>query len=99
MTDSNDGQRRRITDLSEMRDLVREVHELSRRVTVLETTLDIKLQQVSRDIGELREDVAACATKEQLRPAVWLLGIIGSSGIGAFILTLWNVVLKRGGGP
>lgn len=99
MTDSNDGQRRRITDLSEMRDLVREVHELSRRVTVLETTLDIKLQQVSRDLAELREDVAACATKEQLRPAVWLLGIIGSSGIGAFILTLWNVVLKRGGGP
>lgn len=82
-----------------MRDLIREVRELSRRVTILETKLELNLQQVNSAIGDLRTDVAGCATKEQLRPAVWLLGIIGSSGIGAFVLTLWNLILKRNGGP
>lgn len=80
-----------------MRDLVREVQELSRRVTVLETRLEIHLQAIGEAIGELKADVAGCATKEQLKPAVWLLGIIGSSGVGAFVLTLWNMILKRGG--
>lgn len=81
-----------------MRDLIREVRELSRRVTILETKLELNLQQVNSAISDLRADVAGCATKEQLRPAVWLLGIIGSSGIGAFVLTLWNLILKRNGG-
>jgi len=89
--------RRRAADQSDVRDLVREVQELNRRVTILETKLEFNLQQVSRDIADLRLDVAACATKEQLRPAVWLLGIIGSSGIGAFVLTMWNIIIKRGG--
>lgn len=80
-----------------MRDLVREVQELSRRVTVLETRLEIHLQAIGEAIAELKADVAGCATKEQLKPAVWLLGIIGSSGVGAFVLTLWNMILKRGG--
>jgi len=99
MSDTPQDPGRRYGDRPEMRDLMREMQELSRRVTVLETKFDFNLQQVSRDIVDLRADVAACATKEQLRPAVWLLGIIGSTGIGAFVLTLWNIVLKRGGGP
>lgn len=98
MSDTPDDPRRRYGDRPELRDLMREVQELSRRVTVLETKFDYSIQQVSRDIGDLRTDVAGCATKEQLRPAVWLLGIIGSTGIGAFVLTLWNIVLKKGGG-
>lgn len=96
----DDGRRhhmRRMADAPEMRDLVREVQELNRRVTVLETRLEIQLQTIGIAISELKTDVAACATKEQLKPAVWLLGIIGSSGVGAFVLTLWNMILKRGG--
>jgi len=90
---------RRASDLPEIRDLVREVQELSRRVTIIETKLDLSLQRVNEALADLRTDVAGCATKEQLKPAVWLLGIIGSTGVGAFVLTLWNLVLKRGGGP
>lgn len=87
----------RWADRPEMRDLVREVQELNRRVTVLETRLEIHLQAIGEAIAELKTDVGGCATKEQLKPAVWLLGIIGSSGVGAFVLTLWNMILKRGG--
>lgn len=96
----DDGRRfpsRRVSDAPEMRDLIREVQELNRRVTVLETRLEIHLKGIGEAIGELKADVAACATKEQLKPAVWLLGIIGSTGVGAFVLTLWNMILKRGG--
>jgi len=97
MSDFGEGPGRRFSDRPELRDIVREMQELSRRVTVIETKLDIKLQQISTDIEGLKADVAECATKEQLKPAVWLLGIIGSSGVGAFVLTLWNMVLKKGG--
>ena len=78
--------------------MVRELQELSRRVTILETESRMGTAQIKGDIAELRQDVAACATKEQLKPAIWLLSIIGSTGIGALVLTLWNVLLKRGGG-
>jgi len=87
---------RRASDQSEFRDVVRELQELSRRVTILETESRIGTAQIKTDIADLRQDVSACATKEQLRPAVWLLGIIGSSGIGAFVLTMWNMIIKRG---
>lgn len=96
MSETGDGSRR-FSDRPELRDLIREVQELNRRVTVIETKLDIKLEGVARELADLRTDVAGCATKEQLKPAVWLLGIIGSSGVGAFVLTLWNMILKRGG--
>lgn len=79
--------------------MVRELQELSRRVTILETESRMGTAEIKSDIAELRVDVAACATKEQLRPAVWLLTIIGSSGIGAFVITLWNLLIKRGGTP
>lgn len=97
--DEFDRPARRASDHPEFRDMVREIQELSRRVTILETRLDLQLQGISEDIADLRKAVSGCATKEQLKPAVWLLGIIGSSGIGAFVLTLWNVILKRGPGP
>jgi hypothetical protein len=97
MSDMGEGPGRRFTDRPDLRDLIREVQELSRRVTVIETKLDMSLQRVNEALADLRTDVAACATKEQLKPAVWLLGIIGSSGVGAFVLTLWNMILKRGG--
>jgi hypothetical protein len=99
MSDFGDDSRRRFIDRPELRDLIREMQELNRRVTILETKLELNLQQVSRELADLRTDVAGCATKEQLKPAVWLLGILGSSGIGAFVLTLWNLILKKGGNP
>ena len=95
--DDFDRQQRRTSDQPEFRDMVREIQELSRRVTILETRLDLQLKGISDDMVELKKAVAGCATKEQLKPAVWLLGIIGSSGIGAFVLALWNVILKRPG--
>lgn len=97
MSDLGDSPGRRFIDRPELRDLVREVQELNRRVTILETKLDMSLQRVNEALVDLRSDVAGCATKEQLKPAVWLLGVIGTSGVGAFVLTIWNMVLKRGG--